>query len=353
MKTVLVTGGAGFIGSCFVRRLLSRSDWRVIVLDKLTYAGSLDALQPGLEQRALDFERGAVEDASRVSELLALYRPEAIVHFAAESHVDRSIDAPAEFVMTNVVGTFQLLESARNYYRELSQGSKDGFRLVHVSTDEVYGAQGPQGAFAEGAAYAPNSPYSASKAASDHFARAYFRTYGLPVITTHCTNNFGPYQFPEKLVPLMILNAWEGKSLPVYGDGQHVRNWIYVEDCCRGIERVLEAGGPGQVYNIGGAVECTNREMVHSICRCVDVLRPDLPHCPTASLIEFVADRPGHDRRYALDSSKIERELGWRPEADFQSALHSTVAWYLEHLPWVEQMSRGAPARRRQGLERA
>jgi len=273
-----------------------------------------------------------------------------VVHFAAESHVDRSIEGPAEFVQTNVEGTFRLLDAARHYWTELPDGRRESFRFLHISTDEVYGSLGPTGYFTESTAYAPNSPYSASKAAADHFARAYYHTYGLPVLTTNCSNNYGPYQFPEKLIPLMILNALEGKPLPVYGDGQNVRDWLYVDDHCRALRCVLEYGRPGEVYNIGGDSERTNLEVVNAVCAAVDELRPGLPHVPCSSLITFVKDRPGHDQRYAIDASKIRSELGWTPEHDFESGLRETVEWYLDNPRWLERVTTGVYRRERLGL---
>jgi dTDP-glucose 4,6-dehydratase len=282
--------------------------------------------------------------------LLDQYRPQAIVNLAAESHVDRSIDGPGQFVQTNVVGTFRLLEAARHYWGQLGGDQRKSFRFLHVSTDEVYGSLGKTGLFAETSQYAPNSPYSASKAASDHFVRAYFHTYGLPVLITNCSNNYGPYQFPEKLIPLMILNALEGKPLPVYGDGLNVRDWLYVEDHCQALQLVLRQGRPGQVYNIGGNCERTNLDIVRTICQTVDQLRPDLAHSPCCDLITFVRDRPGHDRRYAIDASKIERELGWRPTRDLETGLLETARWYLDNQRWVERISSGGYRRQRLGL---
>jgi dTDP-glucose 4,6-dehydratase len=287
-----------------------------------------------------------------VRQLLEEFRPWAIVNFAAESHVDRSIDGPAEFVQTNVVGTFRLLEAARDYWSGLPADEKERFRFLHVSTDEVYGSLGPTGYFTEETPYAPNSPYSASKAAADHFARAYHHTYGLPVLVTNCSNNYGPYQFPEKLIPLMILNAVEGKPLPVYGDGQNIRDWLYVEDHCRALRLVLKKARPGSENNIGGNCERTNLQVVHAICEIVDRLRPDLPHRPCSQLITFVQDRPGHDRRYAIDASKIRRELRWEPQETFETGLERTVRWYLENTAWVERVTSGKYRRERLGLGR-
>jgi len=289
-------------------------------------------------------------DGPLVSRLLSEHRPRAVVNFAAESHVDRSIDRPAAFVETNVVGTFRLLEAARRHWSTLAEPQQSEFRFLHVSTDEVYGSLGPTGLFSEETPYAPNSPYSASKAAADHFVRAYHHTYGLPALVTNCSNNYGPYQFPEKLIPLMILNALEGKPLPVYGDGQQVRDWLYVEDHCRAIRTVLARGTPGEVYNVGGNCEQANLDVVNTICAIVDRLRPDLPHRPCSSLITFVTDRPGHDRRYAIDVGKIRRQLGWEPREDFQSGLERTVRWYIENQTWVQRVTSGKYRRERLGL---
>ena len=324
---------------------------KVVNLDKLTYAGNLDSLASALLDPLHVFVQGDINDAALVGGLLDAHQPSAIVHLAAESHVDRSIDGPAAFIETNVLGTFQLLQAARRYWSRLSGDDRAGFRFLQVSTDEVYGSLGPQGAFAETSAYAPNSPYSASKAAADHLARAYHHTYGLPVLTTNCSNNYGPYQFPEKLIPLMILNAMDGKPLPVYGDGQNVRDWLYVEDHCRALRLVLETGRPGEVYNIGGRCERTNLDVVRTIGAIVDRLRPKLPHAPCSNLIKFVEDRPGHDRRYAIDSQKIERELGWRPQQQFETGLELTVRWYLENHRWAERVASGEYRRERLGLQ--
>jgi dTDP-glucose 4,6-dehydratase len=350
MQTILVTGGAGFIGSCFVRQWMSEGRGRLVNLDKLTYAGNLDSLADVAESPSYVFAQADITDRAAVDSLLAEHRPAAIVHFAAESHVDRSIDAPADFVYTNVLGTFHLLDAARAHLAGLPDDQRRAFRFLHVSTDEVYGSLGATGRFTESTAYDPSSPYSASKAAADHLARAYHRTYGLPVIVTNCSNNYGPYQFPEKLVPLMILNAVEGKPLPVYGDGGNVRDWLFVEDHCRALARVLTAGKPGATYNIGGNCERTNLDIVRTICQTVDALRPDLPHAPCEGLITFVKDRPGHDRRYAIDATHIERELGWRPEHDFAAGIRQTVEWYLNNPRWVQRVSSGAYRRQRLGL---
>lgn len=350
MQTILVTGGAGFIGGCFVRQWIAEETGRVVNLDKLTYAGNLDSLDSVSDDPRHLFVQGDIGDRAQVASLLAEHRPVAIVNFAAESHVDRSIDGPSAFVQTNVVGTFGLLEATRDYWTALPAAEQQKFRLLHVSTDEVYGSLGREGKFVESTPYAPNSPYSASKAASDHFVRAYHHTFGLPVLITNCSNNYGPYQFPEKLIPLMILNALEGKPLPVYGDGQNVRDWLFVDDHCRAIRRVLADGRPGEVYNIGGDCERTNLDIVKTICATIDRLRPGLRHAPSESLIKFVKDRPGHDRRYAIDASKIQQELGWRPLQNFETGLELTVRWYLDNTPWIERITSGVYQRERLGL---
>ena len=351
MQTILVTGGAGFIGSCFVRQTLALDrDVHIVNLDKLTYAGNLDSLAEVADNPRHLFVQGDIGDRRCVEQLLEKHRPDKIVHFAAESHVDRSIDGPRAFVETNVVGTVELLIAALDYWRSLDEQAREQFRFLHVSTDEVYGSLGAIGKFTEKTPYAPNSPYSASKAASDHFVRAFFHTYGLPVVTTNCSNNYGPYQFPEKLIPLMVLNAIEGKPLPVYGDGTNVRDWLFVEDHTCALQRVLEAGRLGEVYNIGGNCEWTNLKVVHTICSLVDSLCPDLKHAPCESLITFVTDRPGHDQRYAMDISKISSELNWQPQETFASGLRNTVVWYLENTTWVERVTSGAYRRERLGL---
>lgn len=338
---ILVTGGAGFIGSNFVLHWLSERGTSACVLDKLTYAGNLENLASLDGDPRYSFFRGDIVDGSFVRELLSKTRPSAIVHFAAESHVDRSILGPAEFIRTNIEGTFQLLEAARSYWSELSEPQKSSFRFLHVSTDEVYGSLSPTApAFTEETAYAPNSPYSASKAASDHLVRSYFHTYGLPALTTNCSNNYGPRQFPEKLIPLMIRNALKGLPLPVYGDGQNVRDWLHVEDHCDGIRTVLENGTTGQTYNIGGKQEISNLEVVRQVCAVMDELHPT--GTPHASLITFVTDRPGHDRRYAIDTAKIERELNWRPRWTFEMGLRKTIQWYLDNPDWVEHVTSGS-----------
>jgi dTDP-glucose 4,6-dehydratase len=342
-NTILVTGGAGFIGSNFVLQWIRNSGTAIVNLDLLTYAGNpanLAALEGDSRHQLV---RGDICDAELVAALLREHRPRVVVHFAAESHVDRSIVAPGAFIRTNVQGTFTLLEQARLFWLELDEAGRQAFRFLHVSTDEVYGSLGQKdAAFSETTAYAPNSPYAASKAASDHVARAYHHTYGLPVLTTNCSNNYGPFQFPEKLIPLMILNALEGKQLPVYGDGRNVRDWLFVEDHCSAIRAVIERGRVGETYNIGGSSERKNLDVVTAICDLVDELRPDAALGPRRKLIAFVTDRPGHDRRYAIDASKISRELGWRPAEEFNSGLRKTVAWYLEHDAWIEDVRTGA-----------
>ncbi len=350
MSTILVTGGAGFIGSNFVRQWLAEEQGEVVNLDKLTYAGNLDSLADVAGDPRYHFVEGDIGDGPLVAGLLDRHRPWAVVNFAAESHVDRSIDRPAAFVETNVVGTFALLEASRAYWSALAEPQRSAFRFLHVSTDEVFGSLGPTGRFTEASQYAPNSPYAASKAAADHFVRAYFHTFGLPTLTTNCSNNYGPYQFPEKLIPLMILNALAGKPLPVYGDGRQVRDWLYVEDHCRAIRAVLTGGTPGEVYAIGGDCQQTNLDVVRSIATIVDQLRPGLPHAPCTSLVSFVADRPGHDRRYAIDAGKIRDRLGWRPRENFESGLQRTVAWYLDHPAWIERVICGKYRLQRLGL---
>ncbi len=350
MNTILVTGGAGFIGGTFVRRFVGCGGCRLLNLDLLTYAGNLESLQSVADCPSHIFVQGDIRDEKLVGSLLRQYQPRAIVHLAAESHVDRSIGAPATFIQTNVVGTQTLLEEARRYWGGLDSSAQREFRFLHVSTDEVYGSLGPEGKFTEQSPYAPNSPYSASKAGSDHLARAYFHTYGLPVMISNCSNNYGPYQFPEKLIPLMILNALEGKPLPVYGDGKNVRDWLHVEDHCDALWRILEDGTPGEVYNIGGDAERTNLEVVETVCRVIDDLCPDLPHRPTSGLVQFVTDRPGHDRRYAIDAGRLQRELNWHPVHAFEDGIRETVRWYLEHPDWVRHVSEGTYQRERLGL---
>lgn len=339
--TILVTGGAGFIGSNFLLQWIEQEPSSVVTLDKLTYAGNLHNLQPIANSARYRFVQGDIADRSLVHSLLRDRQPRAIVHFAAESHVDRSILGPEEFIRTNVGGTFALLEEARSYWSELGQ-NKSVFRFLHVSTDEVYGSLGPSDpAFHEHTAYAPNSPYSASKAAADHLVRAYHHTYALPTLTTNCSNNYGPFQFPEKLIPLMILNARAGKPLPVYGDGQNVRDWLYVGDHCGAIRTVLANGTPGETYNVGGWNEKKNLEIVESICSLLDELSPNDPVIPHRQLITFVKDRPGHDRRYAIDARKIERELHWRPSETFETGIRKTIQWYLDHEDWIREVTSG------------
>ena len=339
--TILVTGGAGFIGSNFVLDWLAQSDETVINLDKLTYAGNRANLAAIAGDARHQFVHGDICDRPLLQKLFSEHRPRAVVHFAAESHVDRSIHGPAEFVQTNVIGTFSLLEEARAHWMPLEGDAKSAFRFLHVSTDEVYGSLGAADpAFAETSAYAPNSPYSASKAGSDHLVRAWHHTYGLPTLVTNCSNNYGPRQFPEKLIPLMIANALAGKPLPVYGDGQNVRDWLYVGDHCSAIRAVLARGRPGEVYNVGGNAEMKNLDVVHALCAALDALRPD-PAGSRERLISFVKDRPGHDRRYAIDARKIAAELGWQPAENFKSGLTQTVQWYLDNAAWVADIQSG------------
>ncbi len=340
---ILVTGGAGFIGANFVLDWLSHSEEAVVNLDKLTYAGNQENLASLEGHPGHVFVQGDIADTALVTDLLARYRPRAVLNFAAESHVDRSIHGPETFIQTNIVGTFRLLEAVRAHWGGLQGGDKAAFRLLHVSTDEVYGSLSPTDpAFKETGRYEPNSPYSASKAASDHLVRAYHHTYGLPVVTTNCSNNYGPFHFPEKLIPLMVVNALAGKPLPVYGDGQQVRDWLYVKDHCSALRRVLEAGRLGETYNIGGWNEKPNLEIVHTVCGLLDELRPRSDGKPYATQITHVTDRPGHDRRYAIDASKIEQELGWRPAETFETGIRKTIQWYLDNPAWVANVQSGA-----------
>ncbi|MGA7296668.1 MAG: dTDP-glucose 4,6-dehydratase [Rhodanobacteraceae bacterium] len=348
MKTILVTGGAGFIGGNFVHQRIAAGE-RVINLDKLTYAGNPDTLADLDDNARHVFVHGDIGDADLVQRLLAEYRPDAVVNFAAESHVDRSIDGPAAFIETNVVGTLSLLENVRDFWRELEAPRREPFRFLHVSTDEVYGSLGDEGKFTESTAYAPNSPYSASKAGSDHLVRAFHHTWGLPVLTTNCSNNYGPFQFPEKLIPLIIQKALAGEPLPIYGDGRNVRDWLYVEDHCTAIQRVLEDGRPGETYNVGGNAERENISVVKTICGLLDERRPRADGTPRESLITFVKDRPGHDRRYAIDASKIEQELGWTPSENFDSGMARTVDWYLDNQAWVGRVLDGSYRMQRLG----
>jgi len=340
-QTLLVTGGAGFIGANFVLQAVA-DGLRVINLDKLTYAGNLDTLSALKDVPAHVFVQGDIGDRALVARLLAEHRPDAIVNFAAESHVDRSIDGPAEFVQTNVVGTLALLEGARDYWRGLEGVARDAFRFLHVSTDEVYGSLGAEGKFTEQTPYAPNSPYSASKAASDHLVRAFHHTYGLPVLTTNCSNNYGPYQFPEKLIPLVIQKALAGEALPVYGDGRNIRDWLFVGDHCSAIRRVLDAGRVGETYNVGGNAERENIAVVKTICALLDERQPLADGRARESLITYVKDRPGHDRRYAIDSGKLQGELGWQPTHTFESGIAQTVDWYLAHQSWSQRVLDGS-----------
>ena len=357
MRTLIVTGGAGFIGSALVRKLLRETDYDVVNVDKLTYAGNLESVEEVSDDPRYagryHFEHADICDAPRVGSIFATYQPDGLIHLAAESHVDRSIDGPADFIQTNVVGTFVVLQEALRHWRSLS--GRDGenghrFKVVHVSTDEVFGSLGAEGLFTETTPYRPNSPYSASKAAADHLARAWFHTYGLPVVTTNCSNNYGPYQFPEKLIPLTILNALAGKPLPVYGRGENVRDWLYVDDHADALLAAFERGVPGQTYNVGGSSERRNIDVVRAICAILDELVPDRAAGARTSLIRFVADRPGHDLRYAIDTSKIERELSWRPRETFESGLRKTVEWYLSNHAWCERVQSGAYRGERLGL---
>ncbi|NCJ07936.1 dTDP-glucose 4,6-dehydratase [Synechococcales cyanobacterium C] len=350
-QTILITGGAGFIGANFVKQLLAENQ-RLVVLDKLTYAGNPETLSLLGLQAPHQFIQGDIGDRPLVQSLLAKHQPTAIVNFAAETHVDRSIDSPAPFIQTNILGTFNLLEATRHYWRQLPEAQHHSFRFLHISTDEVFGSLEPHDPpFCETTPYAPNSPYSASKASSDHLVRAYFHTYDLPTLITNCSNNYGPFQFPEKLIPLVILNALEGQPLPIYGDGQNIRDWLYVEDHCRGIHQVLVQGIPGETYNIGGNAERTNLWLVQQICTILDELCPGSPQVPHANLIQFVHDRPGHDRRYAIDFSKIERTLGWHPQESIASGLRKTVQWYIDHRDWCQAVASDKYQRERLGLQ--
>lgn len=350
-QTLLVTGGAGFIGSNFVHRMINKGDVTIINLDALTYAGNLETLANVDNDPKHHFVLGSIGDQSLIDYLLFRYQPDAIVNFAAESHVDRSIDNPGAFIQTNVVGTHSLLESAKKYWQQLSGDAQNEFRFLHVSTDEVYGSLGAEGKFTETTPYQPNSPYSASKAASDHLVRAYHHTYGLPVLTTNCSNNYGPYQFPEKLIPLMILNGLSGKALPIYGAGLNVRDWLYVDDHCSAIDTVLHKGTTGEVYNVGGNNEKTNLEVVETLCQLLDELIPNAAHRPHRNLMHFVQDRPGHDLRYAIDAGKIKRELGWEPQETFETGMRKTVQWYLNNQTWWQHVLDGSYRGERLGLK--
>jgi dTDP-glucose 4,6-dehydratase len=348
MATLLITGGAGFIGSNLVRYALSHTPDRIVVVDKLTYAGSLLNLEAPLRDPRVTFLEADIADRRAMTSAFAEHHPDAVLNLAAETHVDRSIDGPRLFVDTNIVGTLTLLDVARAFLTGVPAGTRDAFRFLHVSTDEVYGSLGREGTFSEETAYAPNSPYAASKAGADHLVRAYAHTYGLPVLITNCSNNYGPFQFPEKLIPLMVLNALDGRPLPIYGDGGNVRDWLHVEDHCAGLLLVLAKGRVGEKYNVGGGNERTNLEIVDLICDTVDELRPGA--ASRRALKTYVADRPGHDRRYAIDASKIRRELGWAPQHTFESGLRDTVQWYLDHREWCEQIQAGQYDRQRLGL---
>ena len=349
-NTLLVTGGAGFIGSALIRQLITETDFTVINIDKLTYAGNLESLTEIDASPNYYFEQADICDAEAMDRIFTQYKPSAMMHLAAESHVDRSIDGPADFVQTNVVGTYILLEAARKYWKSLSADDAGKFRFHHISTDEVYGTLGETGLFTETTPYQPNSPYSATKAGSDHLVRAWHHTYGLPVLMTNCSNNYGPYQFPEKLIPVVINNALAGKPLPIYGKGENIRDWLYVDDHARALRLVLAEGKLCESYNVGGFNEHTNLEVVQLICQILDELLPDSPHRPHKNLIEFVTDRPGHDARYAIDASKIERELGWKPHETFATGLRKTVQWYLDNRQWCENVMDGSYQQQRLGL---
>ncbi len=346
---IIVTGGAGFIGSALIRHFINNTQHHVFNVDKLTYAGNLESLKLVEHSDRYQFERADICDAAAMQRIFDTFKPDAIMHLAAESHVDRSIDGPADFIETNIVGTYQLLEVARAYWNTLNPEAKSSFRFHHVSTDEVYGSLGDEGLFTEQTAYAPNSPYSASKASSDHLVRGWHHTYGFPVVTTNCSNNYGPYQFPEKLIPLIILNALEGKPLPIYGKGDNVRDWLYVEDHARALCLVLEQGVIGEVYNIGGHNEVKNIDIVNTVCELLDELVPDSNYKPHTSLITYVQDRPGHDKRYAIDAGKIERELGWVPDESYVTGIRKTVQWYLDNAQWCQHVQDGSYQRERLG----
>ncbi len=349
-KRILVTGGAGFIGSAVVRHVIRETPHQVLVVDKLTYAGNLDSLAPVSNDPRYAFVRADIADAGKMRELLESFAPDAVMHLAAESHVDRSIDGPGEFIQTNVVGTFALLQEALRFWRALPAARQDAFRFHHISTDEVFGSLGEDGLFSETTAYDPRSPYSASKAASDHLVRAWHHTYGLPVVVTNCSNNYGPYHFPEKLIPLMIINALEGLKLPVYGQGANVRDWLYVEDHARALVAVVLDGAIGATYCIGGRNEKTNLDVVETICALMDELAPNARIGSRKSLINFVTDRPGHDLRYAIDARKITAELGWEPRETFESGLRKTVEWYLANRTWWERIRSGVYRGERLGV---
>jgi dTDP-glucose 4,6-dehydratase len=347
---LLVTGGAGFIGSAVVRRIVATTDWTVANVDKLTYAGNLESLGPALTSNRHRHHKVDICDRAALDQVFTVERPDAVLHLAAESHVDRSIDSAAPFIQTNVVGTWTMLEATQAYWRGLSGPAKERFRFQHISTDEVFGSLGSTGKFSETTPYQPNSPYSASKAASDHLVRAWHHTHGLPTLATNCSNNYGPCHFPEKLIPLVIIRALRGEKLPIYGKGENVRDWLHVEDHAEALLMVLQKGRIGETYNVGGDAECRNIDVVRAICAILDELLPKSPNRPHENLIEFVTDRPGHDGRYAIDSSKIKREFGWTPRHDFESGLRSTVRWYLDNRAWWERVLSGAYRGERLGL---
>ncbi len=351
MKTILVTGGAGFIGSNLVRHLIQHTTYNVLNVDKLTYSGNLDSLADVAENERYSFEQADICEVQEISALFEKYQPDYVMHLAAESHVDRSIDGPAEFLNTNILGTFTLLEAARAYWENLSGTRKEAFRFLHISTDEVFGSLGSSGYFTEETSYKPNSPYSASKASSDHLVRAWFHTYGLPTVITNCSNNYGPYQFPEKLIPVVLLKALKGEAIPVYGKGENIRDWLYVEDHVTALISALERGENGETYNIGGSAERTNLDLVKTICNILNELKPNTVIGDYKKLITFVKDRPGHDLRYAIDSSKIQNELNWKPAKTLEAGLRETVNWYLENRDWWERILSGAYRLERIGLK--
>jgi len=350
MKKLIVTGGAGFIGSNFIHYLLKNTSIKILNLDILSYAGNLESLASIEKHQNYQFCQGDIGDATLIKKLLAEFQPDGIVNFAAESHVDRSIDNPAAFLQTNVMGTFNLLQQSKDYWQNLSTTEKEAFRFLHVSTDEVYGSLGAKGLFHEQSPYAPNSPYSASKAASDHLVRSWFHTYGFPVLTTNCSNNYGPYQFPEKLIPLFVLNALDGQNLPIYGDGSNIRDWLYVDDHCSAILRVLEAGKIGEVYNVGGNSEKTNLQVIDTLCTILDELKPAANGKSYQTLKVYVNDRPGHDQRYAIDATKLKKELNWQPAETFETGLKRTIEWYLANLDWCAHVKDGSYQGQRLGL---
>lgn len=350
MKTLLITGGAGFIGSALVRHLIRHNQYRVINLDALTYAGNLESLESVSGSTHYHFVHGDIRNPQVLTQVFREFQPDAVMHLAAESHVDRSIDGPAAFIETNILGTYQLLEAARSYWKTLTAPKKAEFRFHHISTDEVYGSLGKTGLFTEQTPYQPNSPYSASKAGSDHLVRAWFHTYGMPVVTSNCSNNYGPNQFPEKLIPLMILNALQGKPLPIYGKGDNIRDWLYVQDHVEALQLILEQGTPGETYNVGGYNEMTNVAVVEALCALLDELLPDSPHKPHRFLVTYVTDRPGHDHRYAIDASKLQHELGWKPKETFTTGLQKTVQWYLDNPSWCRHVLDGSYRGERLGV---